>query len=117
MWQAIQYVSLGASLAGVALAAAAWLVARTYRSRLGEQLKAVLAVRDSQRVELLAGILNSHLIDAGKLNKEQQFQITMAIVKEKGERWKLFMYIVMAALAFAAVAAIVALMARMMPAS
>ena len=84
MWQAIQYVTSGATLLAFLAAVAAWV----YRSRVDQRARLIKAAPESERPDLIMAALESLNVTTENLPEEKKYKLALALIRERSQRFR-----------------------------
>lgn len=90
MWQAIQYVGSGFTLAAFVVAVIAWIV----KSKSEERERLIGSARETERADLVRDALEFFRIDTTGLTKAQQYQLALEQIRERARRFRIVAMVV-----------------------
>src|SRR6266496_5531143 len=90
MWQAIQYVGSGFTLAAFVVAVIAWVV----KSRSEARERLIGSARETERAELVRDALEFFRVDTTGLTKAQQYQLALEQIRQRAQRFRIVAMVV-----------------------
>jgi hypothetical protein len=85
MWETIQYVSSGFTLAAFIAAVVAWVI----KSRSEQRERLIATAPEEERGKLVSDALEFFHVDTGNLTKTQQYQLAREQIRARAQRFKL----------------------------
>ena len=90
MWQAIQYVGSGLTLAAFVVAVVAWVV----KSKSEERERLIGSARESERADLVRDALEFFRVDTTGLTRAQQYQLALEQIRARAQRFRIVAIVV-----------------------
>jgi len=90
MWQAIQYVSSGFTLAAFVVAVIAWVS----KSKSEERAKLIDLAKEDERAKLVQDALEFFHVETAGLTKAQQYQLAREQIRARAQRFKIVAVVV-----------------------
>jgi hypothetical protein len=90
MWQAIQYVGSGLTLAAFVVAVVAWVV----KSKSEERERLIGSAGERERADLVRDALEFFRVDTSGLTKTQQYQLALEQIRARAQRFRIVAIVV-----------------------
>lgn len=84
MWEAIQYVTTGLTLVAFLATVIAW----AYKSKSEERERLIKTASENERVDLVRSALEFFNIDTSGLTKEQKYELALAQIHARAQRFR-----------------------------
>lgn len=84
MWEAIQYITTGLTLVAFLVTVIAW----TFKSKSEERERLIKAASEDKRADLVRSALEFFDVDTAGLTKEQKYEIALAQIHARAQRFR-----------------------------